>query len=260
MSVCYEFQDTGSCKYGDNCRFPHGNQSAGVTSACRQWRDTGSCSYGSSCRFSHDGGAPSFSGNKGGPPMAGVDGNWMCAKCDNVNYAHREKCNRCEESRPAGQRGGGQNWGQQPYGGAPYGGGAAPGWGAPNNPPFGFPQPARFPPHLEQMARNFLAAFASEPDPVDTAIKCILSVDAGPPIGGFGQMPFGMQAGNKRRRTEGFGNGFGGNFGGGERRNQAPVAGVDGNWKCPDAECGNVNFPRRTHCNRCQRERPADKS
>eukprot|EP00438_Fugacium_kawagutii_P034404 Skav207739 [mRNA] locus=scaffold362:391276:393297:- [translate_table: standard] len=28
--------------------------------------------------------------------MAGVDGNWACMTCGNVNFAHREVCNRCQ--------------------------------------------------------------------------------------------------------------------------------------------------------------------
>lgn len=35
-----------------------------------------------------------------GPPKAGVDGNWACEKCQNVNLSFRVECNRCREPKP----------------------------------------------------------------------------------------------------------------------------------------------------------------
>uniref|UniRef100_H3CYS2 Zinc finger Ran-binding domain-containing protein 2 n=1 Tax=Tetraodon nigroviridis TaxID=99883 RepID=H3CYS2_TETNG len=32
----------------------------------------------------------------------------------------------------------------------------------------------------------------------------------------------------------------------------------DGDWICPDKKCGNVNFARRTSCNRCGRDKTTD--
>ncbi|KAJ7386619.1 Zinc finger Ran-binding domain-containing protein 2 [Desmophyllum pertusum] len=29
----------------------------------------------------------------------------------------------------------------------------------------------------------------------------------------------------------------------------------DGDWVCPDKRCGNVNFARRTSCNRCGKDK-----
>eukprot|EP00124_Ichthyophonus_hoferi_P004512 Ihof_evm1s507 gene=Ihof_evmTU1s507 len=31
-----------------------------------------------------------------------------------------------------------------------------------------------------------------------------------------------------------------------------------GSWMCPDLECGNINFPRRMTCNKCQLPKPKD--
>lgn len=40
---------------------------------------------------------------KGGAPRAGVDGNWACPQCQNVNFASRTVCNRCGWAKPANQ-------------------------------------------------------------------------------------------------------------------------------------------------------------
>lgn len=85
--ICYNFRDTGSCRFGSSCRFSHeggegsnnagsGGQSTsyrnfsnsrnnarsfgsnGAGSAdkeCFSWRDEGKCRYGDTCRFLHDG-------------------------------------------------------------------------------------------------------------------------------------------------------------------------------------------------------------
>merc|ERR1712039_804511 len=46
------------------------------------------------------------SGGKGKAPVAGVDGNWACPGCGNVNYAQREMCNRCQAPKPQEDMGG----------------------------------------------------------------------------------------------------------------------------------------------------------
>merc|ERR1712100_233872 len=48
--------------------------------------------------------APAPQQNAGGggkAPVAGVDGNWACPQCQNVNFAVREVCNRCQAPKPA---------------------------------------------------------------------------------------------------------------------------------------------------------------
>jgi len=61
--VCYNFQENGSCEYGDECRFRHGDNDARDLEAlkprkapglCYNFRDNGECQYGDKCRFSHD--------------------------------------------------------------------------------------------------------------------------------------------------------------------------------------------------------------
>jgi len=69
---CYEFRDTGVCKFGDQCRFNHGAASSGGGGGdgggdryesrrerpnggvCYQFKNAGNCTYGEQCRFSHD--------------------------------------------------------------------------------------------------------------------------------------------------------------------------------------------------------------
>merc|ERR1740130_1332060 len=41
---------------------------------------------------------------KGGAPVSGLDGNWSCSSCRNINFAVRTACNRCQT--PKGQDGG----------------------------------------------------------------------------------------------------------------------------------------------------------
>merc|ERR1712130_791534 len=51
-------------------------------------------------------------GRRPGAPVPGVDGNWMCPSCQNVNFSTRGVCNRCQEQKPPeapfGGKGGGK--------------------------------------------------------------------------------------------------------------------------------------------------------
>lgn len=50
---CYDWDERGSCRRGEQCRFSHG-QRRQATSRCRMWENSGRCSYGNRCNFSHD--------------------------------------------------------------------------------------------------------------------------------------------------------------------------------------------------------------
>jgi len=171
--------------------------------------------------------------SSGAPPVAGIDGNWQCQKCHNVNFARRTKCNVCETSRPASASGGGSSFGDVGYTGTRT-------------------------PGMDERAYSFLLSFRSAYNPVQAAVEYLYSVDSdvqsGKPLlfqlaGAGGAYARGNGGGSfndglgKRRRMEG-------------GVSAPPQAGVDGNWKC-DA-CDNVNFARRTECNRCKKARPGD--
>lgn len=56
--ICFNFRDTGSCNFGEQCRFSHGGDTEGPSAPrapgiCYKFRDNGSCNFGDNCRFSH---------------------------------------------------------------------------------------------------------------------------------------------------------------------------------------------------------------
>ena len=60
--LCSTFMSTGSCKYGDNCAFAHGDEelrkkvhvpSMYKTKLCQQFQECGVCPYGLRCQFIH---------------------------------------------------------------------------------------------------------------------------------------------------------------------------------------------------------------
>ena len=87
-SLCNNFSQTGQCKFGDNCKFAHGDQDLrmgqdgpqqgfkqnyggynnnnsgggggfqqyGGSQPCRFFQQYGNCKFGDECKFSHDGG------------------------------------------------------------------------------------------------------------------------------------------------------------------------------------------------------------
>jgi len=155
------------------------------------------------------------------------DGNWLCKGpgCTNMNYPHREECNRCKTPRPAGGSaarsgsaggaGGGYGAGMSMMGGGGYGGGGYPQMGAPSG--------------AYSLGMQLVAMFPTAPDPFSAAASFVASLGA-PQGMGMG-MPMGGGFQQKRPRT-------------------APRVGEKGNWACPS--CSNVNFEFRDACNKCQ--------
>ena len=42
-----------------------------------------------------------FGNSSGGAPMEGVDGNWRCDMCSNINFGKRMSCHRCGGQKPS---------------------------------------------------------------------------------------------------------------------------------------------------------------
>jgi hypothetical protein len=195
-------------------------------------------------------------GRKPGMPVAGVDGNWQCRQCNNVNFASREQCNRC------GGMGG--NWTCGECGNLNYahrlrcnrcdaapttggmGGMAAMG---------GMMGAGR---SVDDIGRQYLMCFANENDPVQAAMSYLsmnavnmMQRPAEYAAAGYGG---GYGAGYGQQRG-GAGTGMYGGFGAGNKRARGgpPKAGVDGNWACKS--CENINFASRVECNRCKAQK-----
>lgn len=162
----------------------------------------------------------------GGPPVPGVDGNWACPACQNVNFGVREACNRCQGPKPQEQAyhyppppQHHQQQGPRPGcfpSGAPMvgvaGNWACPGCGNVN--------------YAVREACN--RCQTPRPEDEEPGLSLSAAADAV-----YGAPP--VAAGQKRG---------------------PPQVGVDGNWACPG--CNNVNFGVRTECNRCQSPKPED--
>jgi len=151
---------------------------------------------------------------KGGP-QAGVDGNWACPECQNVNFAMREACNRCQAAKPEGEA----------FAEAGFDGDM---WACQL---------------CQNMSKNTdLACIVCEyprtdlnslAEELDPSLQQMPPRPPAPPQGGYRVVPPQSAPGGKGR----------------------PVAGVDGNWECP--HCQNVNFAVREACNRCQAPKAA---
>jgi len=119
-------------------------------------------------------------------------------------------------------------------------------------------------------AQEFVACFPCE-DPIDAAIEYLTQVahaggsSAGrkrsrvvdDPMGMYGGMGMYPMYGDMNNMSMMMGSmGSGGKGKGGNVNGMAPRPGDNGNWKCMQASCGNVNFRHRTKCNKCGVEKP----
>lgn len=89
--ACYEFEAKGTCVYGDNCRFAHGDQMP-KRGVCYKFRDEGDCPFGNKCRFSHD---VDEGGNGGGGEF---QGEYQQKSFGNFSRKPRGECYNWKES------------------------------------------------------------------------------------------------------------------------------------------------------------------
>lgn len=214
-----------------------------------------------------------------GAPIAGLEGNWACPSCQNVNFPQRDACNRCQTPKPDGEF---DELEQQfaaevaqlaaPRGGGARGGGGAPvagvegNWACPSCSNVNF---------AVRTACNRCQTPRAHAAPAGHGGRgAVVMVDAsgrtqtGKPIAGVSgnwectnckNVNFPVretcnrcQAPKAESDFAGWGAGAGAGAAAGGK-GKAPVPGIDGNWQC--AGCGNVNFPHRDACNRCQAPR-----
>ena len=130
--VCFTFQRTGSCRYGDTCRFSHegGNTRGGddrgsygnngrrdygndrPRGVCFSFQ-RGQCNYGDRCRFSHEGGSGGNDRGSYGNDRGSYGNDRPKGVCFDFQ---RGNCNRgdgCRFSHSGGGGGGGGGYGNQ---------------------------------------------------------------------------------------------------------------------------------------------------
>jgi len=104
---CFNWNSTGTCKFGNNCHFSHGpvGPPGGVAPGsgppinsggqrpppvkCKNWQNTGSCQHGQNCRFVHDSSvAPATDGALDGVPSSGAEnrGPKLCTSWQNRGF------------------------------------------------------------------------------------------------------------------------------------------------------------------------------
>lgn len=92
---CFEFQNSGTCKYGSNCTYRHGPAlggqglygagagnfgAGGMQKPCFDFQNNGTCKFGAQCRFSHTN--PCFEFQKNG----------SCPFGSNCRFYHPKPC------------------------------------------------------------------------------------------------------------------------------------------------------------------------
>merc|ERR1719433_246847 len=213
-------------------------------------------------RTGHAGGRP-------GRPVAGVDGAWACAICDNINFAMRDACNKCQTPKAECEAPvEAQTTAHTAHGfqkGAPVAG-ADGNWvcGLCKNVNYSMRDACnrcQTPKEdAEQANENpYLSQVHAEPVQ-KTGGKPVAGVDGNWSCPACQNVNFAARsvcnrcaAPKPQPRGGGWGKGNGSSKGGGSGKG-GPVAGVDGNWACP--ACGNVNYAVREACNRCQTAKP----
>lgn len=162
-------------------------------------------------------------GYSGKGPVEGVDGNWKCMQCANVNFGTRTQCNRCQVPKPSdhelAERAQAAALGRA-------------------NPTAGNAMPQHRGP-VEGQDGNWKCLSCSNvnfanrthcnrcavPKPTDEQVAQAQALQATMPPAAPTPM-FGKNA-----------------------KGAPPVEGVDGNWKC--FMCANINFATRVKCHRC---------
>lgn len=104
------------------------------------------------------------------------------------------------------------------------------------------------------LSMQLVAMFQGSPDPFAAAAQYVYTLGAsgGAALGGGAMTGMTGMTGVGGYSAYGALAGFGGSDMNGKRARMAPKAGDGGNWEC---SCGNVNFPFRSACNRCSKEK-----
>jgi len=202
-------------------------------------------------------------------PVAGVDGNWGCTFCGNVNFAIRQACNRCQGPRPAPQPvhvvpPPQQHLALYTGGGAGGGSRGAPVVGVDGNWACSFCRNVNYgirdACNRCQSPRPVAAAPAPQPARRPNGAP-VAGLDGNWACGLCGNVNFAIreacnrcQAPKQDQELQQQPQQQEAEPPGGRPAGLAPVAGMDGNWACP--QCRNVNFAHRVACNRCQAPMP----
>mmetsp|Transcript_14405 Transcript_14405/g.39569 ORF Transcript_14405/g.39569 Transcript_14405/m.39569 type:complete len:554 (-) Transcript_14405:91-1752(-) len=215
---------------------------------------------------------PSHQGGRtqGGAPIAGLDGNWACPMCSNINFPMRTSCNRCQTPKPQDESTLDElaNFFEaQVEHAAPQKGGKGPpmagldgNWACTNCSNVNFAirnacNRCQMPKPQEYFQQHTGRALGGAPMAgVDGNWACVQCKNVNFAVRESCNR---CQGPKSQSVFEGWGGGAaaaGAKGGGG--KGKAPVAGVDGNWACPG--CGNINFPMREACNRCQGPKPEE--
>ena len=160
-------------------------------------------------------------------PREGVDGNWKCTSCSNVNFVQRMQCNRCQAPKPPPEVLEARQVELLTTGGDVPKPGAAPVEGVDGN------WRCTSCANVNWMQREACFRCSTPKPPLDViearAQEIANAQNSGAPSAAY---PKGMGA-----------------------KGGVPVEGVDGNWRC--LSCSNINWAQREACHRCNAPKPA---